>query len=180
KKFRFWSAAGPGVAFFVMGLLLHGPVRYVSLLDIPAFGFAALLAVRYVDDVQRAEARSRKGERRAAREKKISDNFEAEAQWVKKAMAALKVDSANDIAEVLGRKAQLKGQAEELKAQISAVRRAPEYAATLKKRQSLAQERKVLEAKMEEKGGYVRAPAEIQRELNRLKASADGAEASAA
>src|SRR5262249_23188241 len=55
QNVRFWSAAGLGVAFFVMGLLLHGPVRYVSLLDIPAFGFAALLAVRYVDDVQRAE-----------------------------------------------------------------------------------------------------------------------------
>ncbi|HEX4803492.1 MAG TPA: hypothetical protein VFV14_08275, partial [Myxococcaceae bacterium] len=134
----------------------------------------------YVDDIQRAEARSRQGERRAAREKKISDNFEAGAESVKKAMAALKVDSANDIAEVLGRKPQLKGRVDELRAQITAAHRDPEYAAALSKRKSLVQERQLLEAKMEQRGGYVRDAAEIQRELNRLKASIDGPGGSAA
>jgi len=177
---RFWMAAALGAAFFVGGLFLHGPARYVSLLDIPAFGFAALLAVRYVDDVQRSEARSRKGERRVAREKKISGHFEAEAQWVKKAMAALKLDSPNDIAEALGRKAELKRRVEELRAQVSAVHQDREYAAAVAKRARLAQERQTLEAKMEERGGYVRTPTEIQRELNRLKASNAGAEGSTA
>ena len=171
---RFWVAVGLGAAFFVAGLLLSGRARYVSLLDIPAFGFAALLAVRYIDDSQRAEARSRKGERRAAREKKISDDFEAGAEWVKKAMAVLKVDSANDIAEVLGRKAQHKGRVDELRAQITAAHRDPAYAAALSKRKGLVQERQMLEAKMEQRGGYVRDAAEIQRELNRLKASIGG------
>jgi len=174
QNVRFWVAVGLGAAFFVAGLLLPGRARYMGLLDIPAFGFAALLAVRYVDDIQRAEARSRKGERRAAREKKISDDFETGAESVKKAMAALKVDSANDIAEVLGRKAQLKGRVDELRAQITAAHRDPEYAAALSKRKNLVQERQMVEAKIEQRGGYVRDAAEIQRELNRLKASIDG------
>ncbi len=171
QDLRFWVAAAVGTALFAAGLFLRGPARYVSLLDIPAFGIAALLAVRYVDERQSAEAKNRKGERRAAREKKISDDFDAEAGWVKKAMAALKVESPNDLVEALGRKAQLAQNLEELRAQVSAVHADPDHAAAVAKQKSLQRERDAIEKKMAEKGGYIRDAGEVQRDIDRLKRS---------
>jgi hypothetical protein len=176
RNLRFWVAAGLGAAFLAAGIALQGAARYLTLLDIPAFGFAAMLALRYVDDLQRSERDSRKGERRAAREKKIADDFEAEAQWVKKAMAALKVESPNDIVEALARRSQLGHNVQQLRAQVTSLDNDPEYAAAVAKEEQLRGERAAIEAQMAEKGGYVRDAAEVQRDIDRLNKSIEAAE----
>jgi hypothetical protein len=173
RNLQFWAAAALGTALFASAIVLGGAGRYLALLDIPAFGFAAIVAIRYVDDLQRAERNSRRGERRAAREKKILDDFEGEAQSVKKAMAALRVDSPNDIVEVLGRRAQLQQTVTQLRAQAASLTKDPEYAAAVAKEQQLRRERESIEATLNEKGGYIRDAAEVQREIDRLRKSID-------
>jgi hypothetical protein len=175
---RFWAAAALGTAFFAAGILLKGAGRYLALLDIPAFGFAAMLALRYVDDLQRAQTQSRKGERRAVREKKIAEDFEAEAQWVKKAMAALKVESTNEIADALARRSQQEKAVQELRSQVTALETDPEYAASVAKGQQLKRDRDAIEAKISEKGGYVRDAGEVQREIDRIKKSIEAPQSS--
>ena len=173
---RFWAAVAVGAAFLGAGIALPGAARYLALLDIPAFGFAAMVALRYVDDLQRAERSSKKGERRAAREKKIADAFEAETQWVKKAMAALKVESPAEIPEILGRRSQLAQSAEELRARVAALDSDPQHSAAVAEEQQLKRERDAIEAKMAEKGGYVRDAGEVQRDIDRVKRSVEAAE----
>jgi len=167
----FWAAVAVGAAFLIAGIALPGAARYLALLDIPAFGFAAMVALRYVDDLQRAQRNSRKGERRAARETKIADDFEAETQWVKKAMAALKVESPAEIPEILARRSQLAQNVEELRARVAALDRDPQYSAAVSEEQQLKREKDAIEAKMAEKGGYVRDAGEVQRDIDRVKRS---------
>jgi hypothetical protein len=176
RNLRFWAAAALGTALFVAGVVLPGAARYLALLDIPAFGFAALIALRHVEDVRRSEQRGRKGERLDARAKKIVDAFEAETQWVKKAMVALKVESPGDIVDALARRTQLGQTVQELRAQLAALERDPEYAAAAAKEQELKQERSAIEARMAEKGGYVRDSGEVQREIDRVKNSIEAAQ----
>lgn len=177
---KFWAAAALGVVFLAAGILIHGAGRYLALLDIPAFGFAAMLALKYVDDLQRVETQSRKGERRAVREKKIAEGFEAEAQWVKKAMAALKVESPDEITDVLARRSQQEKAVREARAQVAALEADPEFIASSAKQQELRRDRDALEAKISEKGGYVRDVGEVQREIDRIKRSIDLPEGSPA
>ena len=171
RNLRFWAAAALGMAFFAAGILLNGAGRYLALLDIPAFGFAAILALKYVDDLQHAETQSRKGERRAVREKKIAEDFEAEAQWVKKAMAALKVESPNEIVDALARRSQQEKAVQEARAQVTALETDPEYTASVAKQLELKRDRDAIEATISEKGGYVRDAGEVQREIDRVKKS---------
>jgi len=105
------------------------------------------------------------------REKKIAEDFEAEAQWVKKAMAALKVESPNEIVDALARRSQQEKAVQEARAQVAALETDPEYAASLAKQLDLKRDRDAIEAKISEKGGYVRDVGEVQREIHRIKKS---------
>jgi len=174
---RFWAAIAAGLVLFAAGIALKGAGHYLALLDIPAFGFAAVLALRYVDDLQKAQRSSRRGERAAAREKKIVDDFEAEAQSVKEAMAVLKVDKPSDIGAVFGQKAQLGQRLKELRARTETLQKDPAYVALKGKDQQLKKEQQVLEAKLTEKGGYLREAREIERDIDRIKRSIEAAAA---
>ncbi len=81
--------------------MASGPLRYVSLLDIPAFGLAALVALKHVEDVQWSEYAVRKGERLAEREKKIRDQFEFETQPLRSAMKVVGVEKPEELVAVL-------------------------------------------------------------------------------
>ena len=83
---------GLGTAALLGGLLASGPWHYLALLDIPAFGLAALVALKHVEDVQWSEFAVRKGERLAEREKKIRDQFDFETQPIRSAMKAVGVE----------------------------------------------------------------------------------------
>src|SRR5262249_93706 len=129
ENVRFWAGLAAGVALFTGAIALKGAGRYLALLDIPAFGFAALQALRYVDDLHKAQRVSRRGERAATREKKILEDFEAQAQSVKKAMAVLKLDKPSDIGAVFAQKAQLGQRLKELRARAEAMQKDPAYVA---------------------------------------------------
>ncbi len=175
SNLRFWAAAMGGAALFTGALISKGAGRYLALLDIPAFGFAALLALRYVDDLQRAQRQGRRGERMATREKKILDDFEAEAQSVKKAMAVLKVDQPSDVAAVFEQKPQLLQRAQQLRSRFDSLQKDPAHVALQGKDLQLKKEQQVLEAKMSQKGGYLREAREIERDIDRMTRSIEAA-----
>ena len=60
---RFWTGIGLGTAALLGGLMGSGAWRYVALLASPAFGLAALVALKHVEDVQWSEYAVRKGDR---------------------------------------------------------------------------------------------------------------------
>lgn len=168
---NFWIAVGVGVACFVAGLFPKDWVRYVALLDIPAFGFAAVLAIRYVDELQDKDRLSRRGEMFAVREKKILEEFEAEAGPVRKALEVFDVDTPKEIPPRLQRREQLGAEVAQLRAQLVSMEKHPEFMEAAHQLPVLRQQIELLNAKISEKGTFVRDLREVERELARLKES---------
>jgi hypothetical protein len=165
----FWAALSVGLCFFVLGLVLSGAGRYLALLDIPAFGFAALIALRYVDELERVDREARKGQRLAAREKKILADYETEAQWVKKAMHALGTDSPAGLVEIFSQKATLGERAQDLRNQLEAMEKDSYYASLVAKQEELKGQHDALEAALTERGSYAREARVVEREIQRLR-----------
>ncbi|MDQ3265046.1 MAG: chromosome segregation protein SMC [Myxococcota bacterium] len=168
---RFWGALGAGVLFLGLGIFLEGTARYVALLDIPAFSFAALLALRYVDDKADSQKTTRRGGMRASREKKIRDDFDSEARVVRQALGAMDVSSPAELIEVLGRKPLLLMKVEDYRAQLAAYEQDPEYLGAMAAQNKLQREQETLNAQLLVKGSYVRDAREVERELNRTRES---------
>ncbi|MGZ3458799.1 MAG: ATP-binding protein [Archangium sp.] len=168
---NFWLAVGAGVACFIASFFFTNVVRYVALLDIPAFGFAAVLALRYVDDLQYADKVGRRGEMFAVREKKILEEFETEAAPVRNALAVFDVDTPQEIPLRLQRREQLGAEVAQLRAQLVSMEKHPEYQEAAQQLPVLRQQIELLNAKISEKGSFVRDLREVERELSRLKES---------
>ena len=167
----FLAALGVGVVFFSLGLILSGPAKYVALLDIPAFGVAAVFALRYVEDLQRASRVDRKDEMFASREKKILEEYENETALIRAAMKTLDVGSHEDIPAVFQRKVDLQARVGELRAQLDAAQADPDFQAAADQQQELRQQLETLNGELQEKGAYARDLREVEREMARLKES---------
>jgi hypothetical protein len=168
---NFWIAVGAGVACFIAGFFFTNAVRYVALLDIPAFGFAAVLALRYVDELQYADKVSRRSEMFVAREKKILEEFEAEAGPVRKALEVFDVDTPKDIPPRLQRREQLGAEVAQLRAQLVSMEKHPEFVEAANQLPVIRQQIELLNARIAEKGSFVRDVREVEREIFRLKES---------
>lgn len=167
----FWGGVGAGVVMLVLGIVLKGLGKYVALLDIPAFGVAAMMALRYVDELQQVERKGRKGGMFASREKKILEEFEAEDSVIRLATTVLKVDSYKDVPVALEQKELLRQRMEELKAQLREHESSPEFQAAYQERDALKQQLDALNAQLAKVGSYARDSREVERELSRTKES---------
>ncbi|WP_434390775.1 ATP-binding protein [Melittangium boletus] len=171
KNRNFWIAVAAGVLFFGLSFFLSKSARYVALLDVPAFGFAAVLALRYVEDLQEKDRVDRRNETFTAREKKITEEFEAEAAPVRRAMEIFDVDTPGDIPPRLQRREQLGSEVAQLRTQLITQERHPEFIAAGEQLPLIRQQIELLNAKIEQKGTFVRDMREVERELSRLKES---------
>ncbi|NBD09159.1 ATP-binding protein [Corallococcus silvisoli] len=172
----FWGGLGAGVLFMGLsvglGFTIGPPTwRYLALLNIPAFGTSALMALRYVDDLQKATRRGSKDNRKDARLKKILDEFEIEDAPVRMALKALNVESLDEIFPALEQKDLLGIRLGELQTQLEEFEASAEYQAALRDGQDLRAQQEELNAELTAKGTYVRDLREVERELSRLKES---------
>ncbi len=177
RRPSFWAAIGFGVACIILGMIIGGSWRYLALLDIPAFGLAAILAINYIDDVRYSKVASRKGERFATREKRIQEEYESESRVIKAATAALQLESPAEIIEALGQRAKLTAELGDLRRQLADYERKPDYASAKSQVAVLKREQDQLNKQLTEKGAYVREGREVEREADRLRASIAGSKA---
>ncbi|HVE81231.1 MAG TPA: chromosome segregation protein SMC [Myxococcales bacterium] len=171
KNQQFWLGAGLGALFLLGGALLNGWARAVVLLDIPAFAFAALTALRHVEELQGSTQVSRKGEFRSAREKKILETFEAEVAPVKEAMQKLGADSAEQVIRTLEQKPLLLQKMQELKKQLHAWENEPANRQAAAQYNQLKKQVDGINQKLTAHGGYIREAREVERELQRTRES---------
>ena len=94
---RFWAGMALGAAALFTGATVTGPLKYLALLDIPAFGLAALVALKRVEDLQWAELAVRRDDRLGDRERLMREQFETDAQPVRNAMKILGVEQPHEI-----------------------------------------------------------------------------------
>ncbi len=168
---QFWAAIAAGLVCFIAGFFFTNAARYVALLDIPAFGFAAVLGLRFVDELQHRDSLKRKVEMFAVREKKILEEFENEAAAVRKAMEVFDVDTPKEIAPRLQRREQLGAEVAQLRAQLISMEKHPEFIEAANQLPIIRQQIELLNAKIAEKGTFVRDVREVEREIARLKES---------
>jgi len=166
---RFWAGMAVGTAALLAGVSLTGMGKYVALLDIPAFGLAALVALKRVEDVQWAELSARKGDRLEDRERIVREQFEVDAQPVRNAMKILGVEQPHEIVAVLEEHGKWSARVQELERQLAAAKQNPEYVAAATQLAELRAEQDALNAKLIEKGSYVRDAREVEREMARVR-----------
>jgi hypothetical protein len=171
----FWVGIGAGSLFLLLGIILGASVdsswRYLTLLDIPAFGWAAMLALRYVDDLSSTSSVRNKEGMFAAREKKILEEFDIEAAPVRKAMKVLELESHEDIPAVFERKALLEQKLNDLREQLMGMEADPDFIAAGQQRDAIKQQIEELNAEIGKKGSFVRDLRTVERELSRTKES---------
>jgi hypothetical protein len=171
KDNRFLAGAGLGVVTLGLGIALSGMGRYLALLDIPSFGFAALVALKYVDDVQSSKRVSRRGGMIASREKKILDDFAAEDAPVKQAMQAVRAETPEEVFEALAQRSRAEERVNQLREQLATIEADPDYVAARDNAQKLKAEHEAINGELTEKGAYARDLREIEREIARAKES---------
>jgi hypothetical protein len=187
KNPSFWAGAGGGLLLAVLGIVgavLRSDLRYVSLLDIPAFGWAGWVALRWIGAAEDRE--------RIARRKKVVDDWEKkiEAQWqrdsadVLDAVQALRdvpipgsvrvgVTKPSELGEALARAREASDRVVEAKKRLAEWEGSPDVAAARAEKPKLEEQLRAIEARLgEEVGGFVRDPRSIEAELQRLEAEA--------
>ncbi len=168
----FLAGVGLGLVCLVAGASLGGMMRYLALLGIPLFGFAAVIALRWIDDLQGSQRTNRKGDFLAAREKKIREDFEAGARPVKEALHVLRVDSPKEVGEILSARAAHAHRVSELQDRLMQAETDPEFAQARQDYEALQRESDGINEQLRERsGGYIRDPREIERELARMRES---------
>lgn len=168
---QFLAGAGLGALFMVAGVMFSGYGRAIALLDIPAFAFAALTAIKHVEDLQGSTQVSKKGGLRAQREKKIQDAFEAEVAVVKGAMKTLGVETAEEVVKVLEQKPLLEERAAALQKELQAWEAEPANRQSAAQYNKLKQQVEAINQKLQAEGGYIREAREVEREIQRTKES---------
>lgn len=176
KDRRFWLSLLAGVALLGLGAALEGGARYVALLSIPAFTAGTLIALRFIEDLQRQSREVSKQEIFAQREKKVRDDFKTSAGLVQAAFDKTGTETADDFAQVLGRIDELAPALMELEVQLTEQEADPANQALPTTVQELKTELASLDQRLVAlSGGYVREVREVERELAALKEEANPA-----
>jgi hypothetical protein len=166
---RFWAGLALGAAALLTGASVTGSLKYIALVDIPAFGLAALVALKRVEDFQWAELAVRRGDRLGDREKQVREQFETEAQPVRNAMSILGVEQPHEIVLALEEHGRAAEKVSDLQKRLQQAKLNPEYVAASTQLAELRAEQEALNAKLAEKGSYVRDAREVEREMARMR-----------
>ncbi|HET7752718.1 MAG TPA: hypothetical protein VFK85_02315 [Anaeromyxobacteraceae bacterium] len=98
---QLWAGIAAGVAALSVGVASTGALRYVALLDVPAFGWSAWAALRWVGRVEAGERATRRTRVVDERERKALDQWNNDAGPVQRAMAAAGVTEVPALREAL-------------------------------------------------------------------------------
>jgi hypothetical protein len=173
KEPRFWAAAGAGVAAAAAGVAGSGisGLRYLALLDIPAFGWAAWVALGWVGAL---EDHGRLGRRRKLVDdhaRKVKESFERETADVREALAAAGAPGLAELTEALHRLGDARFAVREAEEKLAAFEARPETRSAQEEKGRVEVELRAAEAGLgAEAGGYVRDPRSVEAELDRLEA----------
>lgn len=178
---RFLGALVLGLGLLVGPAFLEGGLRWLALLSIPLFTFAALVALRFVEDLQHQSREAAKAEVFTVREKKINDEFSLANTVVQMAFEKTNAVTPDEFFTVMAKRDALQPQLAALELEFADLQSDPDT-------HGLADQVARLKAEMEDvnqqlhglSGGYVREVREIERDLARLKESRAPAPAPAA
>lgn len=171
---RFWPAAGGGVVVAAGGAVaaaLRSELRLLALAAIPAFGWAAWIALEWVRALEGHERVARRRRIVDEWEKKIEGLFERDGAEVRGAMSATGASKAEDLLEALSRVADADQVVEEWRRRLAEWEASPEVRDALARKGVAEAELRALEARVaDEVGGFVRDLRSIELDLERADA----------
>ncbi len=180
KDQQFLASAVVGVGLFVAAMFLDGGLRYLALLSLVPFTFAALLALRFIEDLQRLSRGGGKGEVLASREKKLTDDFQLHSMAVTKAFEQVGVSSLEEFLTAMEVRGSLKARVAEIEQREVAARAALETSGVKGRYDALKAEQETLNQELlGMSGGFVRDVRDIEREIARIKEPAPAPKAAA-
>lgn len=178
---RFWAGVAAGLGAAAMGFAGGGRgLRYLALLDIPAFGWAAWVALGWVGAREEEGRRARRAKLVDEHERKALEAFERDTAEIREAMKAV---GANDVAELQNAFLRLSDH----RVAVEAARQRLQAFEARPDTQAVKQEKERVEAALHEAeaalsgtvGGYLRDPRSIEQDIQRLSEPDDGEHASA-
>ncbi len=170
KDPRFLASLVVGVGLFVAALVMDGAARYLALLSLVPFTFAALFALRFIEDLQRLSRGGGKGEVLAGREKKLRDDYAAQLASLQRVFELVGASNPDEFLTAMESRDVLQGRLGELEQKELAVRAALESTGIKGRYDTLKAEQEKLNAELVGmSGGYVRDVRDIERDIARAK-----------
>ncbi len=172
---RFLAAGGAGLAFVVVAAIAsamgESGLRYLVLLDMPAFTYAGFVAWRWVDALEERERSGRRRKRFQELEHKLQEQHERETAQIRAAMQALGLPTLPELKEALGRLADARAVVAEWRRRLEEWQAGADTRDAEAERERVDGEIKELEAGLaSEVGGYLRDPRSIEMEIARVEA----------
>jgi hypothetical protein len=177
KDPRFWAGAGGGAGLALAGAVgaatVNPELRYLSILDVPAFGWAAWVALRWVGGLEGWERVARRTRIVDEWERKVGAQFEKDAADVREAVKALRVSSPGELKEALARVADADAVVAEWRSRLADWEASPEAKRGLGEQSRVEEALRGVEEKLAgEAGGFVRDVRSVESEIQRLEAEA--------
>lgn len=167
---RFLLAFFAGIGLLVGAAFLEGGARYLSLLSIPAFTLAALLALRFVEELQHQSREAAKAEVFTVREKKIHDEFQLANSIVQTAMEKTEAVTVDEFLTAMSKRATLQPAVAQLELEFADLESDPEIPGLPAMiAEAKAEQEHINQRLLQLSGGYVREVREIERDLQKLK-----------
>jgi hypothetical protein len=166
---------GAGGAAILVALAGEGQgARRFALLDIPAFGWAAWVALKWVAGLEargRGERRRRLAEEHRA---KVAETFERESGAVRQLMGAAGVATIAELRDALARLSDERAAVAGARQRLEAFEARPETRAAEAEKARVEEEIRATEQElMAVAGGYVRDPRSVEMEIQRVSAEAE-------
>jgi hypothetical protein len=166
----FWAAIAAGLLFLGGAAFLQGSLRYLALLSIPAFSFAAILMLRFIEDLQAASREAAKVEVFDAREKKLRDDHQLSQTVVMAAMEKVGAATSEEFAAAFSKREAGSPLIAALEREVASLEATSEFAACQETLSHLRREFERLTADLAHgSGGYARDVREIEQDLELLR-----------
>lgn len=171
RDFLIGAGAGLGaLALGIVGAAGGGVMRYLSLLALPASGWAAWVAWGWVAQLEGWERVTRKRRVVDDWERKMLDQFEKDAGEIRAAMKELGIEKVQDLRDLSSRIGDGDSVVAEWKRRIEDWQADPEVADARAQKAKLEKELAEVEERMQQEiGGFVRDSRSIEAEIRRLE-----------
>ncbi len=167
-----------------LGLLLAGlaagdsDLRYLSLLDLPAFGWSAWVALRWIDADEAWGRIGRRSKVVADWEAKVQAQFARDAGVVHEALRSLGLTKPAELKDALERLANAERGLVEARQQLAAWETDAQTTDALAEHARVEEELRTVETRLSEQaGGFVREVQAVEAELARVEAEAEAPQA---
>jgi hypothetical protein len=170
-----------GLAVLVVGLAAgDSGMRYLALLDIPAFGWSAWVALRWIDAEERWGRMGRRGQVVDDWEARVQAQFARDAGAVSAALKTLGLTRPAELKDALERLAAAEDGAAEARQRLAEWEADAQTTDALAEQRRVEEEMRAVETKLSEQaGGFLREVQAVEAELARVEAEASAPRATA-